>query len=694
MSHKCFTSSCKVCTHEMPTDITPGWASHKRDKHPTNICEEDPNSNQKSLPGVTWLSDLLKVINVKRQTGYTNDDPFDVPKSYAHVPHQFLAPDGFPKPEFWLHHGCRSAIPPKAGSKYGKGRVVERALDRYREEGVEGLPEPFQRPEKTYSKPRPRHAKQAEELNAARAEDQSPDQQIENTFSRACDQLNDPVLPFENYERTMDIILHLYTIIDHGKGQFVDRKSKKLIFTYAFEDLETMKPEEREEHQQDVSTILMSTKLFRRLPTPKKSPQPVPREFRPRATKVNKKLLPTPKKSPQPVPREFRPRATKVNKKLHECADSAAHDQQFDYDLIDGASTLPLSINGALSYMPSSPLTSLPPSDSEPFEPLEKTPHYQEPYQQPPSSPLTSLPPSDAEDIPIIPPLLSRKRNTISKTASLIPAASKKRKRADLTHVEPLIPPNKRKANVTTNGALINGKMYCFGQTVGYTRDILISPYMPINGSSKPLYRKFLDRLPDFGDRTGSRFKSFCNEGFRGARQQLNDLKAPSMASTSKLQPSGPLDFAANFAFTFANFYNKPHTDNDKGKVYCLWYPIDIKTGKIVTGTEGFVLEGGWFIFPEFRVAINFGNKSAVQIAWNGKSTFHHTIPSKEKVELKDGVKVHYTRLGCSSQITYKMAVAAGKIGTDCQFNYTSNCERNVRDADDILALEDRHWKN
>lgn len=71
----------------------------------------------------------------------------------------------------------------------------------------------------------------------ASATDQSPLAQLNKTFDRSCDRLNDPILPFENYDRTIEIISKLYTIVDHGKGQFVDRKTNKLIFTYYFEDL-------------------------------------------------------------------------------------------------------------------------------------------------------------------------------------------------------------------------------------------------------------------------------------------------------------------------------------------------------------------------------------------------------------------------------------------------------------------------
>ncbi|EGF97517.1 uncharacterized protein MELLADRAFT_85105 [Melampsora larici-populina 98AG31] len=367
-----------------------------------------------------------------------------------------------------------------------------------------------------------------------------------------------------------------------------------------------MTTEQRNDHEKDVTTILMATKLFKKLPTP----------CRPKSLTVP----PPPFALASTVPAGRDDFTMDLSRSL---MDPTLPRCLLPHEPADSEPTSPMS--SPLSSLGSSPLSSVPPSDSEVGDLGE--------LMDLDSSPLSSLPPSDSEDMDMI--------DMNMEARHMIPLA-------DSAKVEA------KKRKPTTNGALIAGKMYCFGQTVGYSSDILISPYIPVKGSSKRLYKRFLHNLPGFGARIGSRFRNFCDQ--------------------LKFQPSGPLDFAANFAFTLCGFYNKPHTDNDKGKVYCLWYPIDSESGKIVTKIEGYYYEGGWFIFPEYGLAFNLGSKYAVQIAWNGKTTFHHTLPSKEKDDVDQaGKKIHYTRLGCSSQITQKMARACAKAGTKDQFNYRSN---------------------
>ncbi|EGG05071.1 uncharacterized protein MELLADRAFT_107709 [Melampsora larici-populina 98AG31] len=58
------------------------------------------------LPGVVYLSDLLKVIDAKRQTGFNGDDP----KSFIDVPHHLLAKDGFPLQGNWRDPACQKDI--------------------------------------------------------------------------------------------------------------------------------------------------------------------------------------------------------------------------------------------------------------------------------------------------------------------------------------------------------------------------------------------------------------------------------------------------------------------------------------------------------------------------------------------------------------------------------------------------------
>ncbi|EGF99399.1 uncharacterized protein MELLADRAFT_94641 [Melampsora larici-populina 98AG31] len=530
------------------TDLDPGWTKHKRATFNTSGKKSKSEDENITLPGVQFLSDLLKDIDVQRQTGYTDADlpkPFRMAKSYSHVPHEYLAPDGFPKSEYWLDPACKYALVSKVNPKEGKGGVVRRALDEYRNQHVVDVPpNPPLYMEKIRQKPGTCHAERAKKNIAAKGTDQSAESanRKKKTYDSLRYRVNDPILPYENYERTMEIIHHTYKIITHGKGQYLDLDSHELIFTYSYDALETLTPEDRQEHQDDVTTILMSTKLFKRLPTPK--PLTPPTE------------LPT---------YHFR----------------NVYHGPFDYPI-----ALQIRFAIVTAYITSSVRC----------------------RRKRKGQPLST-------------------RNCDSKN-----------KKVKLINQEVMIGESglflkKRKRKVTTNAALIHGRMHCFGQTVGYSNDLLTSAYVPPKGSSHSLYKAFLDRLPVLGAHIGGIFKEFCDEGFLVARQQLNQLRAPPMASTSKSHPSGPLDFVANFAFTFENFYNKPHTDNNKGKVYCLWYPIDMLSGRIVTQSEGFELEGGWFIFPEFRVAINFGGKSAAQIAWNGKSTFHHTIPSKERIE-------------------------------------------------------------
>lgn len=238
------------------------------------------------------------------------------------------------------------------------------------------------------------------------------------------------------------------------------------------------------------------------------------------------------------------------------------------------------------------------------------------------------------------------------------------------------------------------GSMYCLGQRPGFHPSVLFSPYLPKKGTSKSQYEFFVSKLPSFGHRLGTRFETFADNAFLLARAQLKTLNTPSFSSTSTASPQDSWSFAGNFAFTFNNFWNKPHVDSDKGKVFCMWYPIDRITGNIVCGAEGFELEGGWFVIPECRIAFKFGDRSVFQMNWSGKSLFHHTLQSVERTRVgPKGEEIHYTRLGCSSQITSNMARASAKAGTEEEINQRSGICRGIVDVQDVLSMADRRWK-
>ncbi|EGG09198.1 uncharacterized protein MELLADRAFT_96480 [Melampsora larici-populina 98AG31] len=364
----------------MSTDLDPGWEKRKRDKFPVVLNANDSSA----LPGVKFLSDLLKPIDVKRQTGFSDNDlpqPFRMAKSYAHVPHEFLAPDGFPSTGNWLNPACQFAVLGPDGI-LGKGRLVQRALDYFHEQGYENVPDPMPLSVKTHGdkKTGTRYPAKAAMFMAAKQADQSA-HSVKRTFDRKFTRFNDPILPFESHERTMEIISNLYTVVTHGCGQFVDRESKKLICTFSYEDLESITSEERDEHQKDVNTILMATKLFRRLPLP------------PKETILNAPAISTAPTSSSRIKVPF--------------ADvtQALMDETLPRCLTPYENQTP----SPLTSLASSPLSSLPPlecGDTEMIDVMVNAPSkaspadhiHSSPLSSVDSSPLSSLPPSDSED--------------------------------------------------------------------------------------------------------------------------------------------------------------------------------------------------------------------------------------------------------------------------------------------------------
>lgn len=733
---------------EVPKD---GDASYKRSKY--NYKSEKPEV--KSMPGVTYLSDLLKVIDTKRQTGFTDEDlphQFRVPKSFVEVPHDMLGKDGYPPPEHWDHPACQASMTKKGskktneqisdgkqnekkenelrtankgicqasmnkkGSKKNENEFpmaserIERDLEKARmgkpdrphnrlEVGIiepetassidsTSLPskceveQPTEFPisGKVRRSKKPRHPIKAQKATAERTAAVSAKCESKkegNPFYREFRRYDDPVLPIEDYNRTMEIVSKLYYIYDHGHGQFVEYQTKKLICTYQFDDLESMRPEIRQEHQQDFETVLKATELFNLMPLnrPSHSNDPLISNI-PSESTILKRTPDTQATSDVTATAAHAISNESSRPQAGRDASSVRHIKTTRSGLIS-------AYRASLEDGDDSPLTSLPSSDSEDGTQLQAALDHEnqliipllarpggskpagESTDQRSSSPLTPLKSSESED---------EEDQYQTMPESLRNA--------------------KDKAQPTTNSALIHGQMFCFGGRAGYAKAILFSPYITRQGASLSLYELFLSELPNFGDRVGSRYETFADNAFFAACKQLNELGVASMSSVSKHHPRTPHDFAGNFAFTLHNFYNKPHTDNDKGKVYCVWYPIDSMSRRIVTTADGFRLEGGFFLFPEYRIAFNFGVKYVVQIAWSGKSTFHQTLPSKENISVgPDGTETHYTRLGCSSQITSSMARAAVKLGTKNQYNFRLKCDRKILDCEDVLNLKGKKWK-
>ncbi|KAH9823102.1 hypothetical protein DFH28DRAFT_1172146 [Melampsora americana] len=665
----------------MGTDMDTGWHHCKRSRYET----ETNSSVGIPLPEVTWLSDLLPAFDSKHQKGYNDEDlppQFTGEKSFVRLPHCLLASDGYPRSNQWDHSSCQPYVKKQ---KVSNPRPLSNMHSNLPFSSLESMRDHKTVPDTTSSisplaghptelngtsqiapEHSNRHPIKAQMSTEARRLDVSStcaSKKKGNPFNKELRCTNDPILLVHDYEQTMEIVSKLYFVVTHGHGQFVDQQTKKLICTFSYENLEMMDDATRKVHQSDVDTVMIATKLFNRMPIDPNldlanSPQEMKNSEMVVTTLESTSTALTLQHSESMYPVEITSRLElddNANQLLDslpllslatsEIDENESHPNNYTNRLCHDIGPILEEVQIQLDHFMNGTI-SIKPRESLPL------------------TPLASSDESDHED-----------------------------PKALYTHVKASTITAK-KAKMTTNSALVHGKMFCFGGRAGYKKDILFSPYLPRIGVSLSLYKLFLSELPNFGANFGSRFQTFADEAFLTARTQLNILGVPSLASVDKNAPRGPLDYAGNFAFTFHNFWNKPHTDNDKGKVYCVWYPMDSCSGKIFTSSEGFILEGGFFLFPEYRLAFNFGSRYQVQISWSGKTTFHQTIQSKETKQLAaDGSKIHYTRLGCSSQITSSMARAAVKLGTNEQFNFTSNCEREALDCQDILKLKGREWK-
>jgi hypothetical protein len=106
-------------------------------------------------------------------------------------------------------------------------------------------------------------------------------------------------------------------------------------------------------------------------------------------------------------------------------------------------------------------------------------------------------------------------------------------------------------------------------------------------------------------------------------------------------------NLACSITYTYDDFYNKIHTDNDYNSfTHGMWAPTSkLKNGKLAKIEDGFECEGGQFILPSYKCYVDFINfDGIVEIIWRAKTDLHASLKSK--------TNENYTRLGTSMQIS------------------------------------------
>ncbi|EFP77082.2 uncharacterized protein PGTG_03038 [Puccinia graminis f. sp. tritici CRL 75-36-700-3] len=190
---------------------------------------------------------------------------------------------------------------------------------------------------------------------------------------------------------------------------------------------------------------------------------------------------------------------------------------------------------------------------------------------------------------------------------------------------------NANKSNENTLG----GTMYSLGWRKGYEG----KSHLGITGIASKVAKdqegwiKLFMETPWINDFLAQRFRDISLGMCREVKEQHDQQKAPSL---TPFYMADPESFCGHLSFTFNNFYNKAHKDEDGSPFrFAMWIPINKQTGKLVE--ENLQVEGGEFVFPEDGCAIDFsGFNGVVECVWKASEHPHHTLPSSTAIGSSD----------------------------------------------------------
>jgi hypothetical protein len=162
----------------------------------------------------------------------------------------------------------------------------------------------------------------------------------------------------------------------------------------------------------------------------------------------------------------------------------------------------------------------------------------------------------------------------------------------------------------------------------------------------------------------GRFFKRLANVAFADNQELMKKYGIPSIGHLSFGKPINDDDCAPNLTFTTNRFFNSPHRDPDDLSEFAFGMFIPVNRTDFASGgiTNPSALSGGQFVFPDYRVGIDFSKHNGfVKLVWRSKEVRHCTLFSTND-ELFD-------QLGMSLQINKKTATASRDTHSGAIFN-------------------------
>ncbi|KAH9807080.1 hypothetical protein DFH28DRAFT_939437 [Melampsora americana] len=182
---------------------------------------------------------------------------------------------------------------------------------------------------------------------------------------------------------------------------------------------------------------------------------------------------------------------------------------------------------------------------------------------------------------------------------------------------------------------MLGGTLGVFGYHASYDDMIAMGGYVTEPSITKEEYNDVISELIPLENHLGTCFRELAPTAFSIHKKYLICIKNP-----QHLHNLLKLDNVLQ-TFTYKNFHNKAHIDNDKREhTYCIWVLISSRNGQIVTEAEGLNVE-------EYRITFYTPGNGLLQMVWSGKRLHHQTMHSQESL---------YTYLGRSGQLNQNLA--------------------------------------
>ncbi|KAG8725603.1 hypothetical protein FRC12_024900 [Ceratobasidium sp. 428] len=144
------------------------------------------------------------------------------------------------------------------------------------------------------------------------------------------------------------------------------------------------------------------------------------------------------------------------------------------------------------------------------------------------------------------------------------------------------------------------------------------------------------------------RHEALAPKNVQAAADLIAEWKIPGFGMVEE-DEEGVRCIGANLTITWGDFQNVFHTDGDVGPAFGTWF-LSRDNGELVMEPEEIqgAVEGGCLVFPEYKIAIDFGAcAGVVDVLWHGSEDLHCTAFSK--------TKPGYRRIGTSCQLSAKL---------------------------------------